>query len=118
MAQAAGSSQVQVIFIPPWHFSIFIVQRGTMTMFGIMGVIPVIEPGIPIPGIDIPVPAIGFIIAVTMIRSFFVPTDFSNWAMSPRHMITRIRCASIATQVLRILDFAARYKQTDESRST
>jgi hypothetical protein len=69
IAQAAGSSQEQVIFIPPWHFSIFIVQRGTMTMFGVMGVIPVIAPGKPIPGIDMPVPLIGFIIAVTMVRS-------------------------------------------------
>ena len=30
MLQAIGSSQVQVIFIPPCTFSIFIVQRGTI----------------------------------------------------------------------------------------
>jgi hypothetical protein len=30
MLQAIGSSQEQVIFIPPVHFSIFIVQRGTI----------------------------------------------------------------------------------------
>ena len=30
MLHAIGSSQLQVIFIPPVHFSIFIVQRGTM----------------------------------------------------------------------------------------
>jgi len=40
MAQAALSSQVQVIFIPPVHFSIFIMQRGTMIMFGAMGAVP------------------------------------------------------------------------------
>jgi len=31
MVQAALSSQVQVIFIPPVHFSIFMVQRGIMS---------------------------------------------------------------------------------------
>ena len=30
VAAATSSSQVQVIFMPPVHFSIFIVQRGTM----------------------------------------------------------------------------------------
>ena len=30
MLQAMGSSQLQVIFMPPVHFSIFIVHRGTM----------------------------------------------------------------------------------------
>jgi hypothetical protein len=66
MAHAVASSQVQVIFMPPCIFSIFIVQRGAMTMFGVMGVIPVIEPGMPMPGAVMPVAAIGFIIAVTM----------------------------------------------------
>jgi hypothetical protein len=31
MVHAALSSQMQVIFIPPVHFSIFIVQRGIMS---------------------------------------------------------------------------------------
>lgn len=30
MPQATGSSQVQVIFMPPAHFSNFMAQRGTM----------------------------------------------------------------------------------------
>jgi hypothetical protein len=34
IVQAVGSSQTQVIFMPPAHFSTFIVQRGTITMFG------------------------------------------------------------------------------------
>jgi hypothetical protein len=34
MAQAVASSHLQVIFIPPWHFSIWKVQRGTIIMFG------------------------------------------------------------------------------------
>src|SRR6266581_1106298 len=39
MAQAVGSSHLQVTFMPPVHFSIFMVQRGTMTMFGAIGVV-------------------------------------------------------------------------------
>ena len=31
MLQAIASSQVQVIFMPPVHFSILMVQRGTIT---------------------------------------------------------------------------------------
>jgi hypothetical protein len=66
MAQAEGSVHVQVIFIPPAHFSIFIVQRGTMTVF-----MPVIPAGIPIPipggRVEVEGEVIGFIIAVTMI---------------------------------------------------
>lgn len=68
MVQAAASSQVQVIFIPPAHFSIFIAQRGTITMFGAAVGIP--DP-IPI-GIPEPIPVIAvrsIIIAVVMIRS-------------------------------------------------
>ena len=55
IAHAAGSGQVQVIFIPPAHFSTFIVQRGTITMFG--AIVPagadIPEPPIPMPGIPV-----------------------------------------------------------------
>ena len=68
MVQAVGSSHTQVIFIPPAHFSIFIVQRGTITMFGIeAGIPPVIGMFDPIPGI--PIVGRSIIIAVVMIRS-------------------------------------------------
>jgi hypothetical protein len=55
MLHAVGSSQVQVTFIPPVHFSNFMVQRGTIIMFCIIGaapdgIIPVPMPGIAIPG--------------------------------------------------------------------
>jgi hypothetical protein len=55
MLHAVGSSQVQVIFMPPLHFSNFMVPRGTIIMFGIIeappaGAIPVPMPGIAIPG--------------------------------------------------------------------
>lgn len=61
MVQAAGSSQEQVIFIPPAHFSTFIAQRGTITMFG----------GAAGVGAMFPVPVIierSIIIAVVMIQ--------------------------------------------------
>jgi hypothetical protein len=57
------SSQVQLIFMPPGHFSNVMVQRGTITMFPAAGaalgppIMPV-GPAIPIPGIPIPVRSI------------------------------------------------------------
>ncbi len=55
MLQAILSSQEQVIFIPPVHFSILKVQRGTIIQLVVAG-IPVGEPivGVPIPGMDMP----------------------------------------------------------------
>lgn len=73
VAAETSSSQMQVIFMPPAHFSIFIVQRTTMLMLPIgMPDIPDIIPGIMgIPGI-MPVMApigiaVGFIIMVEFI---------------------------------------------------
>jgi hypothetical protein len=66
MVQAAGSVQVQVIFIPPEHFSILMVQRGTMTMFG--AIVPAAA-GIPEPAIP-GIPVVGrsiIIVPVVMI---------------------------------------------------
>jgi hypothetical protein len=47
-----SSSHLQVIFMPPAHFSIFIVQRGTMAM---PAGAPDMVPGIAMPGIEVPV---------------------------------------------------------------
>ncbi len=67
ITHAAGSSHMHVIFIPPAHFSIFIVQRGTITMFGAMTGMPI---PIPVAGDEDGIAAvIGFIIAFTMIVS-------------------------------------------------
>jgi hypothetical protein len=52
VAADVSSSHVQVIFMPPWHFSNFIVQRGTIIMPGIAGA----EAGIVAPGIEPMVP--------------------------------------------------------------
>ncbi len=64
--QAILSSQTQVIFIPPVHFSILILQRGTITMPGgvvgmVVGIPDDIMPGIPI--------VVGLIIALIMLAS-------------------------------------------------
>ena len=61
MLQAIWSSQVQVIFIPPWHFSTLVVQRGTIIQLAgaIAGEVPMPGMlGMPMPGIPIPVRSI------------------------------------------------------------
>jgi hypothetical protein len=64
------SSQVQVIFMPPVHFSSFIVQRGTIIMFvppGVMAGAPIAPAlGAPIPAMLIPLRSI--IIAFVMVN--------------------------------------------------
>jgi hypothetical protein len=40
VAQATSSSQMHLIFIPPAHFSIFIVQRGRIIAPAMPGIIP------------------------------------------------------------------------------
>ena len=55
IAAEVASSKVQVTVIPPSHFSIDIVQRGTIIMFNPVGIVPVepIAPGF-IPAVPIP----------------------------------------------------------------
>jgi hypothetical protein len=62
MEQATGSSQEQVIFIPPLTFSIFMVQRGTIMKLGIAGA----ADGAPVPGIP------GIVMLVRSIIMVFV----------------------------------------------
>jgi hypothetical protein len=70
MLQAILSSHEQVIFMPPWHFSTFNVQRGTISQLGMGGMaLGAVIPGIPIPGIPIPVRSI-IIVLVISVRSF------------------------------------------------
>jgi hypothetical protein len=68
MARATASSHTQVIFIPPWHFSMVILQRGTIIMLGAIGVL--VMPGIgelPMPGIPMPIPVRSIIIVPVII---------------------------------------------------
>jgi hypothetical protein len=73
MPTAIAPSLVQVIFMPPSHFSIFIVQRGNIIMFMPVGIVPDIPmpvgivPGIPMP--VMPVIAPRSIMRVPIMRS-------------------------------------------------
>jgi hypothetical protein len=65
MLHAILSSQVQVIFIPPWHLSNFSVQRGTIIQLaGIVAMPPVM--GIPMPVVPMPAIALRSIIMLVM----------------------------------------------------
>ena len=55
MLHAILSSQLQVIFMPPVHFSTLKVQRGTISQLGLTGIVE----GVPMPGIVVvPIPGI------------------------------------------------------------
>jgi hypothetical protein len=62
MLQAIMSSQLQVIFMPPVHFSIFIVQRGI-----IMPLIAGFIVGMEAPMLDIIPEVMGFMVAVVTV---------------------------------------------------
>lgn len=74
MLAAVGSSQVQVIFMPPVHFSILKVQRGTIIQLALGGMLPgMVGAGmlwLGIPGIGIPIRSI-ICTLLTMVNSFF-----------------------------------------------
>jgi hypothetical protein len=81
MPHACFSSQLHMIFIPPAHFSIFMVQRGTMDQFTAgMGLGPIVEApniGRPVPGM--PIPARSIIIAPVMsITPMFGPASLAG----------------------------------------
>jgi hypothetical protein len=70
MPAAVASSQVQTMRMPPLHFSILILQRGTIAVF-IIG--PTAGIGIPMPAIVPGIPAVmGLIIVLTMIPISFI----------------------------------------------
>jgi hypothetical protein len=67
MLQVIASSQAQAIFMPPSHFSIFIVQRGIIIMFIPVGIVP----GIPmpvVPMVPVPMPIMPVIVPRSIMR--------------------------------------------------
>jgi hypothetical protein len=68
MLTAMGSSQEQVIFIPPCTFSILNVQRGTIIMPGIIcpAMPPMVPVPMPMPIAGIPMPMRSIIIVLAM----------------------------------------------------
>jgi len=67
MLHAILSSQLHIIFMPPWHFSNFIVQRGTIIMLAGIVLEPLII-GAVVPGMLMP--AIKFRSIVMLVISF------------------------------------------------
>jgi len=61
MLAAIGSSHMHIIFMPPSHFSIFIVQRGIIIMFILVAGIELLMPGIIV---DMPIPVRSIVIIV------------------------------------------------------
>jgi hypothetical protein len=87
-----ASSHLHVIFIPPVHFSILILHRGTIIHCGAAGmpaVVP-IEPGAawPIPGIPIPARSItsALVIVIRPLGMFVsaTPTRWTSMSFRPR----------------------------------
>jgi hypothetical protein len=69
VAAAISSSQVQVIFMPPLHFSIFIAQRGTMHICMPLGMPAAIGP----PAIGEAMAPIGPIMLLSIIIMLAIP---------------------------------------------
>jgi hypothetical protein len=69
MVADIASSHLQVIFMPPVHFSIVIVHRGTIIHCGAAGMAPVepMGPVVPVPIPGIPIPARSITSALVMI---------------------------------------------------
>jgi hypothetical protein len=88
------SSHLHVIFIPPLHFSIFMVHRGTIIICGAMGIVPV--PAIVPAAIGpIPMPAmpIRSIIMVVIAQTPWVISESGEETMRPllhREIIIRL----------------------------
>ena len=61
-----ASSLVQVIFMPPAHFSILMVQRGTIIMFGPLGMVEGV-PIVPVPVAPMPIMLVRSIIMAPFI---------------------------------------------------
>ena len=91
------SSQTQVIFMPPVHFSNFMVQRGIIIMFMPVGIVP----GVPIipAGPVMPIPIRSIIIAVVIAVP---PGARSPWWPGPtRAAIQRLVFSGVAPYIAR-----------------
>ncbi len=71
-----ASSHLQMILIPPLHFSIVIVQRGTIIICGAIGIVPV--PVMPVVIGPMPVMPIRSIIIVLVIAGISVSSVWSR----------------------------------------
>lgn len=88
MLHAIGSSQAQLTFMPPLHFSNFMVQRGTIIMFMPVGIVPV-EPIAPVlipvvPIADIPVRSTIIPLFMVSLSPCEFPENFRPVSARPR----------------------------------
>jgi hypothetical protein len=67
-----------MIFMPPVHFSIFMVQRGTIIMFGV----PIPVEGTLMPDVPMPIP-VPDIMADRSIITLFIPFSFVKFLVDP-----------------------------------
>jgi hypothetical protein len=77
MLFAVASSQTQVTFMPPWHFSNLNVQRGTIIHDDGIVIGEVMPPGV-IPCVGMPMPVRSIIIPVIDHAPFLVPREPSR----------------------------------------
>jgi hypothetical protein len=84
MLFAVGSSQTQVIFIPPWHFSNLNVQRGTIIHDDGVDIGVVIPAGV-MPWVGMPMPVRSIIIPVIDHAPFLVApaTRRAGYSLAP-----------------------------------
>jgi hypothetical protein len=98
MPRDVSSSHMQLIFMPPAHFSNFIVQRGTIIMFMPMGIPPVagIVPADmrPIPMSDMPIIPRSIIIRVI----FAAPAPIRPPMYISRSCRQPFACTSLSTR--------------------
>src|ERR1700722_322563 len=80
------SSQVQIIFIPPAHFSIFIMHWGTMP--DMLGEPPIIGPAIGIPIMPPPIPAV----PIPIIRSLVIMFMAISFQLIRRPIPAEVLC--------------------------
>ena len=93
------SSQVQVIFMPPGHFSILMVQRGTIIIDEPDGIEPV-EPIIPGPAVAAPIPIPMFIPARSSIIALAIyPYPRQGSSHPPRDHVVIVTVAIIPADV-------------------
>ena len=99
MPAATWSSQVQVIFMPPCTFSIFMVQRGTIIMLGAAGMAPVPMPGMPMPGIPMPdMPVSVRPIIIMFVMAELLPLGKRSAGMVQYRTLPALGCARPSTQ--------------------
>jgi hypothetical protein len=111
-----ASSQVHVIFIPPVHFSILILHRGTIIHCGADGMPPVAPIGPvaawPIPGIPMPARSIMIALVISFCpQTVFVDHTFRPWtSLSRPPMLACIIASLISNSISNATSISTRQR--------